>query len=467
MSSKTLLRWIFNSKAPSEEPTMTDPDDKPDSPPQSSAEPDPPPSDLDRTAENPPVEELERLDVGVSEPSVEEGGGAEKGSSAGGVEDGDGDGKSEGGSDGDKDENGDSQSDDEKKEERRRVNKYPVRPEAEDCSYYIKTGTCKFGSNCKFNHPVRRKNQIAKDKVKEKEEPKERPGQTECKYYLKTGGCKFGKACRYNHSRPKAFVAPFAELNFLGLPIRPGEKECPFYMRTGSCKYAANCRFNHPDPTAGGVDPPSEYGNGGSAPLQSASQFPVASWSSQGALNESTPFVPMMYSPTHGVSAHNAEWNGYQFPVNPPGPVVRPPSAFIMKHPVTDSHIYPHHQMVIDEYPERPGQPDCSYFLKTGDCKFRSNCKYHHPKDRISKSPPVLLSDKGLPLRPDQNICSYYSRYGICKFGPACKFDHPVHLASSTMTGLDQPSSVGDSATSDGPMMDGTRNSSDAIQQSV
>lgn len=35
---------------------------------------------------------------------------------------------------------------------------YPVRPEAEDCSFYLKTGNCKFGSNCKFNHPVRRKN---------------------------------------------------------------------------------------------------------------------------------------------------------------------------------------------------------------------------------------------------------------------------------------------------------------------
>ena len=34
---------------------------------------------------------------------------------------------------------------------------YPVRPEAEDCSFYLKTGTCKFGSNCKFNHPVRKK----------------------------------------------------------------------------------------------------------------------------------------------------------------------------------------------------------------------------------------------------------------------------------------------------------------------
>jgi len=38
---------------------------------------------------------------------------------------------------------------------------YPLRPEAEDCSFYLKTGTCKFGFNCKFNHPVRRRNQVS------------------------------------------------------------------------------------------------------------------------------------------------------------------------------------------------------------------------------------------------------------------------------------------------------------------
>lgn len=42
---------------------------------------------------------------------------------------------------------------------RRRVN-YPMRPDAEDCAYYMKFGTCKFASCCKFNHPPRRKNQV-------------------------------------------------------------------------------------------------------------------------------------------------------------------------------------------------------------------------------------------------------------------------------------------------------------------
>lgn len=159
---------------------MADPDGGPDPPspppppPQSVARPDPttPDPDPDRAAENQLAEEFARLCVGgASEPSVvEDGGGAEKGSGADadadadadarGAEDGDGKSGGESGGDGEKEENGDSQSDDEKREERRRVNKYPVRPEAEDCSYYIKTGTCKFGSNCKFNHPVRRKNLV-------------------------------------------------------------------------------------------------------------------------------------------------------------------------------------------------------------------------------------------------------------------------------------------------------------------
>ncbi|PON45650.1 Zinc finger, CCCH-type [Parasponia andersonii] len=335
---------------------------------------------------------------------------------------------------------------------------YPVRPEAEDCSFYLKTGTCKFGSNCKFNHPVRRKpNQGAKEKVKEREESLEKPGQTECKYYLRSGGCKFGKACKYNHTRGKtsvAALAPALELNFVGLPIRVGEKECPYYMRTGSCKYGANCRFNHPDPTdAAGGDTSAGYGNSGPASLQGASQSTIPSWSSPRSLNETAPFVPLMLSPTQGVPSQNPEWNGYQAPVFlPERNLLPPPPAFVMNNPVTETNIYSHHppQKQVEEYPERPGQPECNYFLKTGDCKFKSNCKYHHPKRTATGAPPTVLSDKGLPLRPDQNVCSHYSRYGICKFGPACKYDHPAQPTSS-LSGVENQPRYGNSvATAEG-----------------
>ncbi|GMJ04916.1 hypothetical protein like AT3G48440 [Hibiscus trionum] len=326
---------------------------------------------------------------------------------------------------------------------------YPVRPDAEDCAYYMKTGLCKFGSNCKFNHPVRRKNQAVQEKFKENDESgqsTEKPSQTECKYYLRTGGCKFGKACRYNHSRVKSSAAPILELNFLGLPIRQGERECPYYMRNGSCKYGSNCRFNHPDPTtAGACDPPAAYGNGGSVSSQAGSQVSMASWSSPRALNEphTVPYMPIMFSPTHTVPPPNPEWNGYQAPVYPPPErSLHPTPAYVMSNPSTETTVYNQHQpqMVVDEFPVRPGQPECSFFMKTGDCKFKSNCKYHHPKSRSAKPAPCALSDKGLPLRPDQSICSNYSRYGICKFGPACKFDHSMQAAPSIAESeLDQP----------------------------
>ncbi|XP_058763346.1 zinc finger CCCH domain-containing protein 67-like [Vicia villosa] len=320
---------------------------------------------------------------------------------------------------------------------------FPLRPEAEDCSFYMKTGSCKFGTNCKFNHPIRRKNQAGREKVRDREEPAENSGQTECKYYQRSGGCKFGKACKFNHTR--GYAAPISELNFLGLPIRLGEKECPYYMRTGSCKFGSNCRFNHPDPTTvGGSDPQSGYGNGGSVPLRGVSQQSASSWSSSSRKLNEAPYVPMMIPPTQGLAPQSPDWNGYQAPVYLSERIMHPSSTYVMNNPTIETNVYvpPQKQMPFEVYPERPGEPECSFFLKTGDCKFKSNCKFHHPKNRMARLPPCNLSDKGLPLRPDQSVCSHYSRYGICKFGPACRFDHPESALPLMMPGLGQQSYV-------------------------
>ncbi|XP_058195907.1 zinc finger CCCH domain-containing protein 67 isoform X2 [Rhododendron vialii] len=352
-----------------------------------------------------------------------------------------------------------------RKEGRYRRSLYPVRPDVEDCSHYVRTGACKFGPNCKFNHPFRRKNQFAKEKVKEREESPERPGQVECKYHLSPGGCKYGKACRYKHSIRKTPAVPIVEFNFLNLPIRPGERECPFYMRNGSCKYGVNCRFNHPDPTAvGGGDTLSGHGPGGAVPLHGASQSTMSPWSSPRALSETGPFAPVVFPPTQGIPSPYPERNGHQWLGNDhvyPAPSERrlpTPPAFSLNTPAEINFYAPHKQpMLIDEFPERPGQPECSYFLKTGNCKYKSGCKFHHPKNRLPKTAAPYspaLSDNGLPQRPGQNICSHYNRYGICKFGPACKFDHPVnygHLAASSpgFVAPAMPSGFGNSPTVD------------------
>ncbi|XP_058111054.1 zinc finger CCCH domain-containing protein 32-like [Magnolia sinica] len=33
--------------------------------------------------------------------------------------------------------------------------------------------------------------------------------------------------------------------------------------------------------------------------------------------------------------------------------------------------------------PERPGEPDCTYFLKTQRCKIGLRCKFNHLKDKV------------------------------------------------------------------------------------
>lgn len=35
-------------------------------------------------------------------------------------------------------------------------------------------------------------------------------------------------------------------------------------------------------------------------------------------------------------------------------------------------------------YPERPGLPDCAYYMRTGSCGYGAKCRYNHPRDRSS-----------------------------------------------------------------------------------
>lgn len=33
-------------------------------------------------------------------------------------------------------------------------------------------------------------------------------------------------------------------------------------------------------------------------------------------------------------------------------------------------------------YPDRPGEPDCRYYLRTGFCGYGSRCHFNHPTKR-------------------------------------------------------------------------------------
>ncbi|XP_019193941.1 PREDICTED: zinc finger CCCH domain-containing protein ZFN-like [Ipomoea nil] len=323
---------------------------------------------------------------------------------------------------------------------------YPVRDGEPDCSYYIRTGLCRFGASCRFNHPSNRKLAIAAARMKG--EYPERVGQPECQYYLKTGACKFGATCKFHHPRDKAGIAGRVALNVLGYPLRPNDIECPYYMRTGQCKFGSTCKFHHPQPSnmmvplRGSpayppVHSPTTPGQL-SYPLSRASFITNPRW--QGPSSYTPLIVPQgvvsvpgfAYSGQLGsVSSPESQQltvgNSQAYGLSRSSEVANVGSQGM--NPSYRAGTLPMGYYALQRenvFPERPGQPECQFYMKTGDCKFGAVCKFHHPRERLIPPPDSLLSPIGLPLRPGEPLCAFYSRYGICKFGPSCKFDHPM-----------------------------------------
>lgn len=149
---------------------------------------------------------------------------------------------------------------------------------AEDCRDYLRTGRCKYGGSCKYNHPS---NVQSGGGMKAPVDPSEpmfpvRPNEPVCQYYVKHGTCKFGQACKFNHPTQVPLQAASMNggpaltnvgrksdtpqlLNPVGpgdsngasmmlqfLPQRPDEPDCIFFLKNGCCKYGATCRYHHP-----------------------------------------------------------------------------------------------------------------------------------------------------------------------------------------------------------------------------
>ncbi|XP_071719909.1 zinc finger CCCH domain-containing protein 58-like [Rutidosis leptorrhynchoides] len=328
---------------------------------------------------------------------------------------------------------------------------YPERPGMADCAYYMRTGTCGYGSKCRYNHPPDRSSSAGGvGRLLVAGPYPERPGEPICQYYLRTGTCKFGASCKFNHPRHAGGSLSNVPLNTYGYPLRPEEKECSYYLKTGQCKFGITCKYHHPQPTGEPMQPAS------ARPFYSTVQSPSAPspepyggpvGPSAGYRVARPPLVPGSYPPgAYGpillspgmVPVPN--WSPYSgrvspalspgaqpsvYGVNTSGPTFAaqyrplPPSPGPGPGPISSSQT----ERI---FPERPGQPECQYYMKTGDCKFGASCKYHHPPDWALSKENCLLSPMGLPLRPGVEPCSFYMQNGHCKFGRTCKFDHPI-----------------------------------------
>ncbi|CAH1424269.1 unnamed protein product [Lactuca virosa] len=171
-------------------------------------------------------------------------------------------------------------------------------------------------------------------------------------------------------------------------PDRPGEPDCIFCLRTGLCGYGNICRFNHP------------------THIGQANQLQLG-----GELPERVE-EPDLFSKDGGVK-HG--WVTYE--IGRKSLCTLHSNWIFIEQPYSSGST---------NLPERPGEPECRYFMRTGNCRYGSDCKYHHPKEKIAQLAASSLGPLGLPLRHGQAVCSYYSLYGICKFGPTYKYDHPL-----------------------------------------
>ncbi|XP_022760519.1 zinc finger CCCH domain-containing protein 34-like [Durio zibethinus] len=336
---------------------------------------------------------------------------------------------------------------------------YPERPEEADCIYYLRTGFCGYGSRCRFNHPRDRAAVMGAGRGGVGEYP-ERAGQPVCQYYMRTGTCKFGSSCKYHHPKQGGGSVSPVPLNYYGYPLRPSEKECSYYVKTGQCKFGVTCKFHHPAPHAVQVPVPSPVHPVAPVPtpvpaptLYPTVQSPSGLSSQQyGVVMARPPLMPGSYvqgpyGPSFLLSPSMVSvpsWNPYTASVSPGtqttvgsssifGVTPLSPSAAVYSgsHQPVPSSVGPSSSIQKEQsFPERPGQPECQYYMKTGDCKYGSSCRYHHPPEVIAPKADVILSPLGLPLRPGAPPCTHYSQHGVCKFRAACKFDHPMGTLS-------------------------------------
>ncbi|CAI5497138.1 unnamed protein product, partial [Closterium sp. Naga37s-1] len=230
-----------------------------------------------------------------------------------------------------------------------------------DCAFYMKCGSCNFGSTCKFNHP---------------ELPHMAPH---------VGPPRFTSLHRADcHPEQRDLtdawllpagprMHPFSPHPF---PERPGQPECAFYMKTGQCKFGAYCK-----------------------PVQIRSRLQASANSEQAASS----IIPACASP----------------PPHLPLPFPSPPPHLPLPFPSSSPPPSPPHQ----------------FYMKTGQCKFGADCKFHHPRMRLPSPSAAAASGAG---GTGQGAGGGGGIGGggmggegggtdghVCRYRATCKFDHP------------------------------------------
>mmetsp|Transcript_37130 Transcript_37130/g.78757 ORF Transcript_37130/g.78757 Transcript_37130/m.78757 type:complete len:545 (+) Transcript_37130:128-1762(+) len=364
---------------------------------------------------------------------------------------------------------------------------YPIVHNTEDCQHFMRTGECKYGSNCKWNHPEGMATAVAPDyhesvaaahgSAAPPQVPTAQgvgtavnsagyplnPGSPDCAFYMKTGQCKFASTCKFNHPEGLAtqvagapVTAPGAyqsgsggkTLNSAGYPLAPGVEDCQHFLKTGTCKYSSSCKYNHPEGYATQIaQAPVASPSAAAPPRPAPGQRPGTTLNSAGY-----PLAPGIEDCQHFLRTGQCKWGSgckYNHPEGlatqiAPGAEVAlaaqsaPAPAAAAAAPTwgqpAPAAAAPAAALAAigdgttnsQGYPLNPGQADCAFYIKTGQCKFGSTCKFNHPEGAGGTAAAGEATNSlGYPLRPGQEDCAYYVKTGQCKFSATCKYNHP------------------------------------------
>ncbi|XP_044445095.1 uncharacterized protein [Triticum aestivum] len=318
--------------------------------------------------------------------------------------------------------------------------RYPQKPRKLNCPSYMSKGTCTYGPSCHLNHPPQLKSRS--DESWRPSERRNhgaaeilelnclglpiREGARNCDYSMRTGACRYGKNCHFNHPDhviDAQFNPPTGwEDNALQMEkssdhtldetsrMKKSSDDATFDdrsdMKKSSDDAALDDRSHLKKPSDGAIVDDTSYSKKSSDNDNS---------SSSGVLPPSIFRMllppPKVLPSTEGKAKKKSDWSsddsdGCCSADSSDGPLCKQGEHVdYAERPGRPEYHHPKQSKDKEEvnYPERPGKPDCPFYMRFGDCKFASACNYHHPKDKYPAG------------RPDEPECPFLMKRGYFK----------------------------------------------------
>ncbi|KAJ1487166.1 hypothetical protein T484DRAFT_2258074 [Baffinella frigidus] len=338
---------------------------------------------------------------------------------------------------------------------------YPHRPGAEKCQHFMSHGRCKFGETCRYDHPpgTTPTHGVSENGGLTTENDRVLPGNqamtgglpviagvADCPFFMKTGMCKYGAKCKYNHPlekqvgtsestvkmpvsnkppemrsmmpagagapqvalRPGSVVGPWevhqnemGQLYYFNVLSQQSTWQTPPELMTPSYGYAQpmGMPFN-PAYAAYGMPAMGGYGAPGGYPQGAAAGYPQAVASGgPGGLK------PGMPDCTFYIKMGKCKYG----------------DACKFNHPIDgrpSGTTFVGLGNIEGNYPVRPGVPNCGFYMRTGECKYGPECKYNHPSKeereaiRIAEGNPPFGGSSSSAPHAGQTASAYLAPTG-------------------------------------------------------